>query len=709
MTAPGDGFRVGKGYVEVEARVSDTSARAAGEKITEEVDDQVKKDAPGIGDGLGEGITKGTEDGVKKRRPRIKKVGDQIGADVKTAITDNLQDGQPVFKSLSKGLDDIRARAKALRAEFAQTGSTSVFGDLKKTEADAKRLENIIKTAFGEPLQNASQGGEELRETLLKIAPALAPFVAPVAAGSLLAVLGGGGLALGIVGQLDSPIVQGALAKLKGDVSGALDDATQDYDTELSEALHALDDGVTGFLGELKPGLQAIRPELTGLAKDVSQGLKDSGSSFSSALAKSKPVIDAVGDSIEGLIKDTGTAFDNMSDGADGAGQAIRDLTGNIGDLEIAAGDALGALSQLYGAISEGTDAIDAKIAGSGGVWTDVWNNIKTGVGDAINPIHGAIDSVKGLHDEFDKSTDSGNKAADANKNLGSTVQNTTGSIRDQTSAVADWAAAFNEINDQAQSLELATLDAKDAIAQLTQQVKLNGTSLSDNTQKGRDNIRAIIDKINAGKDLAEQVYKETGSTQKATDAYNDYIKQLEAAAKKAGFNKTQVAELVAEYGKIPSNINTTITTTYKVKGVPPPQSGGGVHTPGAERSGGIRRAASGLVSGFFPEGAGPLTVFDEPGTGGEARIVGPGGVGYVPMTGRPDNNLGIISTLAGMYGRALTGARPNDGAAAQIVNRYEIGAIQLNGPWNALDPDMPRQVVARIHDELARYEKSVR
>jgi hypothetical protein len=54
---------------------------------------------------------------------------------------------------------------------------------------------------------------------------------------------------------------------------------------------------------------------------------------------------------------------------------------------------------------------------------------------------------------------------------------------------------------------------------------------------------------------------------------------------------------------------------------------------------------------------------------------------------------------------------RGHDGAAAPAGHTTTVHApitINLNGPWEAIDAAIPRRVVAKVHDALDRYTRSV-
>jgi TP901 family phage tail tape measure protein len=112
-----------------------------------------------------------------------------------------------------------------------------------------------------------------------------------------------------------------------------------------------------------------------------------------------------------------------------------------------------------------------------------------------------------------------------------------------------------------------AILDAKDAVAALSRELKENGKHWSSNTQKGRDNRNALINSVRAAQDAAEAKYRETGSVKSANKVYDEYLKKIDAQLKKQGLSKKQRQALLKQYGEkpvydLPGTTTETITTT---------------------------------------------------------------------------------------------------------------------------------------------------
>lgn len=134
-----------------------------------------------------------------------------------------------------------------------------------------------------------------------------------------------------------------------------------------------------------------------------------------------------------------------------------------------------------------------------------------------------------GGNDELNKGIAKTKLLAEANNAGGSAAAGAAGGTGKLTSAQKSLAAAATEtkaaIDKEVQSLQdaglvvLSTRSATRAMIQAqvdaTAAIKKNGTSLSTNTQKGRDNAAALDNVASSALNLAKSVYAETGSEEK--------------------------------------------------------------------------------------------------------------------------------------------------------------------------------------------------
>jgi len=125
-----------------------------------------------------------------------------------------------------------------------------------------------------------------------------------------------------------------------------------------------------------------------------------------------------------------------------------------------------------------------------------------------------------------------------------------------ETADANDEIAEQNELTRDLIGTELDWLDTLDG---LKKQVDDNGTSLSKNTEKGRDNIRYILDAVDSIDDLYDAVLKETGSQDDATRARDKATDELLREAEAAGFSEGEIRDLIDRINKMPRSKTTDL------------------------------------------------------------------------------------------------------------------------------------------------------
>lgn len=117
----------------------------------------------------------------------------------------------------------------------------------------------------------------------------------------------------------------------------------------------------------------------------------------------------------------------------------------------------------------------------------------------------------------------------------------------------------LQEQNEATRDLIGNQLDWLDTLDGLTKQVKDNGASLSQNTAKGRENIRYILDAVDSIDDLYDSTLAETGSQERAERARSNATRELIRQAEAAGFSEREIRDLVDRINKMPRSKTTDI------------------------------------------------------------------------------------------------------------------------------------------------------
>ena len=144
-------------------------------------------------------------------------------------------------------------------------------------------------------------------------------------------------------------------------------------------------------------------------------------------------------------------------------------------------------------------------------------------------------------------------KTADSNK------ANTL-AMQLENNAAGLLSAAFDKLNGRTLNVEQSHIAFRNAEASVTSSIKDNGKALGDNTEKGRANRSAVLDAISAAQQHAQAIATQTGSTVKATAAYQEDIGALRRHLLAIGLDKDQVQRLIDKYGQIPPLKTTKLT-----------------------------------------------------------------------------------------------------------------------------------------------------
>ena len=126
--------------------------------------------------------------------------------------------------------------------------------------------------------------------------------------------------------------------------------------------------------------------------------------------------------------------------------------------------------------------------------------------------------------------------------------------------------AVLSSLNGTTNTLLSAEASFTTTLNGLTNSIKTNGDSLDVNSVKGAANVQVVTQIAQAAQAAAVAVYQSDEANGKASQAYQDASTKLlaekdafEAAAEKAGFNKTQVQALADELFQLPPSVSTTV------------------------------------------------------------------------------------------------------------------------------------------------------
>lgn len=167
--------------------------------------------------------------------------------------------------------------------------------------------------------------------------------------------------------------------------------------------------------------------------------------------------------------------------------------------------------------------------------------------------------TLEHLKAQFDAGTISGKQLAQAEAELSPPAKAATAATNTLITSLDAETQALNDASDNMLSAQQSADSFKDSQASLATTLKTNGKSLDDNTVKGRANVEAVDAAIAAAKAHADAVFKQTDNVQLATAALQGDEGQLQATTKAAGLNQAEIANMILEYGGIPSDIPTKV------------------------------------------------------------------------------------------------------------------------------------------------------
>jgi chromosome segregation ATPase len=263
------------------------------------------------------------------------------------------------------------------------------------------------------------------------------------------------------------------------------------------------------------------------------------------------------------------TALEQIQDGAAEGGVSLREFMDafNTTDPTERLDKLNAALEKTRGRIDE----LDAQKASAGPL--ESWD-----LANQTRELHEQEDAIKGLVDEQQTAIDTEKAVADA---MGLSVDQLrdynelTDEAKERVDAAADsqkdYALQIEKANEEIReqndlnrdALE-ADLDLRDALAGLKDQVDENGTSLSRNTEKGRENIRYLIDAAESIDDLYDAVLAETGSQEQAAAARDKASRELRQQAIDAGYSEREVDKLLRTINRTPKSKTTDINVNTK-------------------------------------------------------------------------------------------------------------------------------------------------
>ena len=281
----------------------------------------------------------------------------------------------------------------------------------------------------------------------------------------------------------------------------------------------------------VKPLVSGVEGFATGIVRGVS-----------AMVDKGEPAVLALSAGLSELGDAAGDAFEDIADGAEGGGEALRDVLFFTADLIRGFGEITQAAEDAYGYIHD--HPIESALM-SGGLSLPI-----------------------SLMDQFSDETDQAAVALDdvtlAAGGAARSGEDLADAWVDAETAMKKSAETADRLFDAQMHLAGADIAWEQAVDDLTDSIKENGDSWDITTQKGRDNTEQLITAIQAAKDHRDAMIANGESTATANQRYQDQIAYLQSVALKAGLTKERFDAMTAALlNYINAPMNKTIVTKF--------------------------------------------------------------------------------------------------------------------------------------------------
>jgi TP901 family phage tail tape measure protein len=120
----------------------------------------------------------------------------------------------------------------------------------------------------------------------------------------------------------------------------------------------------------------------------------------------------------------------------------------------------------------------------------------------------------------------------------------------------------WNQLNGAVLGSDKAMLAAQNGIDAVKKSFQENGLAIAGNTREALNNRIAVGDSAKLAVAAAQAKYEETGSVDKASATYGQYISQLRKTMIQSGLTKTQADALLHTYADMPHDVVTKVSAT---------------------------------------------------------------------------------------------------------------------------------------------------
>ncbi|MGW1813277.1 phage tail tape measure protein [Streptomyces sp. NPDC002125] len=150
--------------------------------------------------------------------------------------------------------------------------------------------------------------------------------------------------------------------------------------------------------------------------------------------------------------------------------------------------------------------------------------------------------------------------AAQSQAGLGDAAEMTADQMKDQRTEAEKLADALKTLNGVAISTAEQEIGFRKSLADLSEAVKENGTSLDVTTEKGRAVKGAFLDAAKGAMEYAQSVAEQTGSQEQGQAVLEKNVGLLRKQMDAAGFSKDAIDKLTSAYLQLPDAATTKVS-----------------------------------------------------------------------------------------------------------------------------------------------------
>lgn len=290
------------------ARIGDRIGETIGEHVSERITEKIKVDV---------------SERLRDDRGRFTSRDRVTVRDRETVHVDVDVNRQSFMQKLAGFGNDIKSKVSSFFSGGITQGVSAVFsGDI---------LSTIIKAG------------------LIAFATAtLAPVIGIAITGGILAALGGGVLAAGVIAAFQDPKIKAAAAGLKNDIAPVIADFGENFKGPILNFI----EGLKGVIGQVTPMIEHLGRVFGPVADVVGRGLigmlQNMLPGILRAMEAAAPVIEEIGQSLPSLGDHIGRFFDHIKKNGPVAAEFFNDLIHVIEVVIDVLGNLIDVLSQMY-------------------------------------------------------------------------------------------------------------------------------------------------------------------------------------------------------------------------------------------------------------------------------------------------------------------------------------------------------------------------